>query len=167
MNAARISILTSLLFFFIQIQAQTFWKIQNEYGDEILLTIEINEGKNTFEAYTRKEALKDIAGTFTWTLAKTAGKLKYPEIVFIEGKTQNRKDSTILTGTFTYLDKQFPFSASIFKNQFKGFYTDRNRSRLLTGTKLPGNKPINDYQSIISTSLNLAEKNIANPRWVK
>jgi hypothetical protein len=147
--------------------AQTFWKIENEYGDEILLTIEINKEKNTFEAFTRKEALKDIAGTFTWTLAKTAGKLKYPEIVFIEGKTQNRKDTTILTGIFTYFDKQFPFSASIFKNQFKGFYTDRNRSKVLTGTKLLVYKPIKDYKNIINTSFTLAEKNLANPSWVK
>lgn len=64
--------------------SQTYWKIENEYGDEILLTIEMNNAQNTFEAYTRKDALKDIAGTFTWTLAKTAGKLKYPEIVLIE-----------------------------------------------------------------------------------
>jgi len=147
--------------------SQTFWKIENEYGDEILLTIEINTENNTFQAFTRKEALKDIAGTFTWTLAKTAGKLKYPEIVFIEGKTQNRKDSTILNGTFTYFDKQFPFSASIFKNQFKGFYTDRNRPRVLTGAKLPVYKPIKDYQNIINTSFILAEKNLANPSWVK
>lgn len=147
--------------------AQTFWKIENEFGDEILLTVEINTENNTFKSFTRKEALKDIAGTFTWTLAKTAGKLKYAEIVFIEGKTQNRKDSTILNGTFTYFDKQFPFSASIFKNQFIGFYTDRNRQRVLTGTKLPFYKPIKDYQNIINTSFAHAEKNLANPGWVK
>ncbi len=163
----RILIFIVFAFLAFNSLAQTFWKIENEYGDEILLTIEINTENNTFQAFTRKEALKDIAGTFTWTLAKTAGKLKYAEIVFIEGKTQNRKDTTILTGTFTYFDKQFPFSASIFKNQFKGFYTDRNRPRILTGTKLNGYQPIKDYQNIINTSFTLAEKNLAKPVWVK
>ncbi len=146
---------------------QTYWKIENEYGDEILLTIELNAAKNTFTAYTRKEALKDIAGSITFTLAKTAGKLKYPEIVFIEGTTWKKADSLLLTGTFTYFDKQFPFSASVYKNQFKGFYTDKNRQRALTGTKLPGNKPLKDYQNIINTSIALAEKNLANPHWLK
>jgi hypothetical protein len=147
--------------------SQTYWKIENEYGDEILLTIEFNNQKNTFEAFTRKDALKDIAGSFTFTLAKTAGKLKYPEIVFIEGTTKNIKDSLRLTGTFTYFDKQFPFSASIKDNQFRGFYTDRNRPRKLSGVKLPGNKPINDYTTIINTTFALAEKNLANADWIK
>lgn len=65
---------------------QSFWKIENEYGNEILLTINLNSGKNTFEAFSRKDALKDLAGIFTYTLAKAAGRLKYPEIVFIEWK---------------------------------------------------------------------------------
>ncbi len=147
--------------------SQTYWKVVNEYGDEILLTIEINKPHNTFEAYTRKNALKDIAGTFTYTLAKTAGKLKYPEIVFIEGKVDQKADSMLLTGTFIYFDKQFPFSATIRENQFRGYYTDRNRSRKLTGVKLPGNKPINDYTSIINSAFAIAEKNLANAAWTK
>ena len=109
-----------LIFFAVQSFcsfSQTYWKIENEYGDEILLTIEFDNEKNTFEAFTRKNALKDIAGSFTYTLAKTAGKLKYPEIVFIEGTTQNKKDSLHLNGTFTYFDKQFPFSAAIKDNR--------------------------------------------------
>ena len=73
--------------------SQTFWKVANEYGDEILLTLDLNREKNTFEAYTRKDALKDLAGVFTYTLAKAAGKLKYPEIVFIDGKTRSKNDS--------------------------------------------------------------------------
>ena len=146
---------------------QTFWKIRNEYGDEILLTIDLNQAKQTFEAYTRKDALKDIAGTFTYTLAKTAGKLKYPEIVFIEGKTQQKKDSLMLTGTFTYFDKQYPFSAAISGNSFRGKYTDRNKSRSLTGVKLPNSKPIRDYQYIINTAFALTEKNILNKAWLK
>jgi hypothetical protein len=167
MMVSRFLFLTVFLVLSFPVLSQTYWKVENEYGDEILLTIEINKEKNTFEAFTRKDALKDIAGTFTFTLAKTAGKLKYPEIVFIEGTTQNKKDSIHLTGTFTYFDKQFPFSGSISGNHLRGEYIDRNRPRKLTGVKLPNNKPIKDYASIINSAFILAEKNLANPDWVK
>jgi hypothetical protein len=147
--------------------SQTYWKIRNEHADEILLTIDLNKEKQTFEAYTRKDALKDIAGTFTYTLAKAAGKLKYPEIVFIEGKSQTIKDSLQLTGTFTYFDKQYPFSAAISGNSFKGKFIDRDKHRPLTGIKMPNSKPIKDYQYIINTAFTLTEKNILNKSWLK
>jgi hypothetical protein len=167
MMVSRFLFLTVFLVLSFPVLSQTYWKVENEYADEILLTIEINKEKNTFEAFTRRDALKDIAGTFTWTLAKTAAKLKYPEIVFIEGTTQNKKDSIHLTGTFTYFDKQFPFSGSISGNHLQCEYIDRNRPRKLTGVKLPNNKPIKDYASIINSAFILAEKNLANPDWVK
>ncbi len=147
--------------------SQTYWKIKNEHEDEILLTIDLNKEKQTFEAYTRKDALKDIAGSFTYTLAKAAGKLKHPEIVFIEGKTKTIKDSLLLTGTFTYFDKQYPFSAAISGNSFKGKFIDRDKHRPLTGVKMPNSKPIKDYQYIINTAFVLTEKNILNKAWLK
>jgi hypothetical protein len=167
MIVSRFLLLTVFLVLSFPVLSQTYWKVENEYGDEILLTIEINKEKNTFEAFTRKDALKDIAGTFTYTVAKTAGKLKYPEIVFIEGKTQQKSDSLMLTGTFIYFDKQFPFSGSISRNHLRGEYIDRNRPRKLSGVKLPNNKPIKDYAFIINSAFILAEKNLANPVWVK
>ena len=147
--------------------SQTWWKVENEYGDVILLTIELNTVKNTFTAYTRREALKDIAGSATFTLAKTAGKLKYPEIVFIEGTTRKKADSLLLTGTFTYFDKQFPFSGAIAGNSFRGVYTDKNRQRKLTGVKMPNDNPLADYNMIISTALTTGEKYLADPAWIK
>ena len=148
--------------------SQTYWKIENENGDEILLTLHVNDTKKTFEAYTRKDALKDLAGIFAYTLAKAAGKLKYPEIVFIEGKTQNKNDSLQLTGTFNYFDKQFLFSATISENHFIGKYLDtKNRPHQLTGIKVPTDKPIKDYTSIINSAFIATEKNIFNAAWLK
>ncbi|MDP2337359.1 MAG: S41 family peptidase [Bacteroidota bacterium] len=164
---SKILIFNILLVLSFNSFSQTFWKIENEYGDEILLTIEVNTVKNTFEAYTRKDALKDIAGTFTYTLAKTAGKLKYPEIVFIEGKTRQVKDSLMLTGTFTYFDKQYPFMAAISGTAFKGNYIDRNKPRRLAGVKMPTSLPIRDYSAIINSAFALTEKNILNRTWLK
>lgn len=147
--------------------SQTCWKIENEYGDEILLTINVNNAKKTFEAYTRKDALKDIAGSFMYTVAKTAGKLKYAEIVYIEGTTHRKSDSLFLNGMFYYFDKQFVFSAAISGNSFKGKYTDRNKPRLLMGVKMPNDKPIRDYTSIINSAFSITEKNLVNPSWLK
>lgn len=163
----KILIFSFFLLHFSQLFSQTYWKIENEYGDEILLTINVNNAKKTFEAYTRKDALKDIAGSFMYTVAKTAGKLKYPEIVFIEGTTQQKSDSLLLNGQFYYFDKQFVFSAAISGNSFKGRYIDRNKPRSLIGVKMPNDKPIMDYAGIINSAFSITEKNLVNPAWLK
>jgi hypothetical protein len=162
-----------LLSFCIIIQSfnslsQTFWKIKIEEEDEILLTIDINTENKTFEAYTRKDALKDLAGTFIFTLAKAAGRLKYAEIVFMEGKVQSKGDSLVLVGKFNYFDKQYPFTASISGMSFKGQYLDsRGRSHQLTGIKVADGKPIKDYASIINHAFSITEKTLLNPLWLK
>ena len=148
--------------------SQTYWKVENEHGDEILLTLTVNNTKNTFEAFTRKDALKDLAGIFTYTLAKAAGKLKYPEIVFIEGKSQIKKDTLLLNGDFYYFDKHFLFSSTIADSKFEGRYIDnKGRSHRLAGTKMPDAKPIKDYAAMINTTFLLTEKNIINTGWLK
>jgi hypothetical protein len=148
--------------------SQTFWKIRTESGEEILLTIEVNSSAKTFKAYTRKDAIKEIAGFFAYNLAHAAGKLKYPEIVYIEGKADQQKDSLRLNGMFYYTDKKYAFQSSISGNKFIGKYTDnRNRLHKLTGEKLVSNKPIRNYQSIIAAAISLAEKNLPRQDWIK
>jgi len=164
----KILVLNILVLLTFNSFSQNYWKVENEYGDEILLTIQLNDAKKTFEAYTRKDALKDLAGIFTYTLAKAAGKLKYPEIVFIEGKTEFKNDSLQLSGTFNYIDKQFQFSAAISGNRFIGKYLDtKNRSHQLTGIKAPNDKPIKDYTSIINSSFLITEKNLFNKMFLQ
>ena len=148
--------------------SQTYWKVENEHGDEILLTLTVNTYKNTFEAFTRKDALKDLAGIFTYTLAKAAGKLKYPEIVFIEGKSQIKKDTLSLNGDFYYFDKHFLFSSTVNDSKFEGRYIDnKGKSHRLAGIKMPDAKPIKDYATMINSTLSLTEKNIINAGWLK
>ena len=148
--------------------SQTYWKIENEHRDEILLTLEVNKEQNTFEAFSRKDALKDLAGVFTYALAKAAGKLKYPEIVFIEGKTSTRKDSLFLSGTFNYFDKQFLFSAIVADSHFFGKYLDnKGRPHLLNGVKMSDLKPIRDYSTLINIAFSLTEKSLVNQVWLK
>ncbi len=164
----KLVLYTLLVFSSFTSFSQTYWKIENEYGDEILLTIEVNREKNTFEAFSRKDALKDLAGVFTYTLAKAAGKLKYPEIIFIDGKTVTRNDTLLLNGNFNYFDKEFLFSASIAGGSFNGKYLDRKgRSHPLTGQKVSDCKPIKDYASLIKAAFLLTEKSLLIPFGLK
>lgn len=158
-----------ILVFQLQVRSfsQSFWKIEYENGDEILLTIVIDKENRSFEAFTRKDALKDIAGIITYNLAKAAGKLKYSEIVFIKGNVKNINDSILLTGIFTYLDKQFQFSASILGSHFKGRCIDaKNRVHLLTGINVPDNRPIRNYPLIIHQAFEVTEKTLIHKEWL-
>ena len=139
--------------------SQTYWRLENENKEEILLTIKADVKNMTFVAFTREDALKELAGTFTYMLAKTAGKLKYPEIVHSNGKISIIKDTTFYSGTFYYLDKTYTFTAKTWQNSFVGTIVDnRNRQHPLQGDKVLSNKPLKDYGAIIDRAFNLTEK---------
>ena len=157
-----------LLFLSFEGFAQTYWKIRTESGEEILLSIEVNTANNTFKAFTRKDAIKDIAGFFAYNLAHAAGMLKYPEIVYIEGKAEQQKDSLKLKGVFYYTDKKYEFQSTISGHKFTGKYIDnKNRLHQLTGEKLASNKPIRNYQTIVNTAISHAEKKLPRIDWIK
>ena len=151
------SIFTILLSF--NGMSQTYWRLENENKEEILLTIKADVKNMTFEAFTREDALKELAGTFTYMLAKTAGKLKYPEIVHSNGKISITKDTTHYSGTFYYLDKTYTFTAKTWQNSFVGTIVDnRNRQHPLQGERVLSNKPLKDYGAIIDKAFNQTEK---------
>lgn len=148
--------------------SQTYWKITSDRGEQLLLTIEVNEKKNEFEAYTRKNALKEMAGTINYVLAMTAGKIQYAEIIYIDGKTYRKADTLKLIGTFYYIEKKFPFEASIYGNHISGKFTDnRNRLNRISGIRVPDNSPINDYYFVINSANSITERYIFNPEWLK
>jgi hypothetical protein len=164
----RLFFLTFTLFLPSLLSSQSFWKITSERGEQLLLTIEVNEKKNEFEAFTRKDALKDIAGPINYLLALTAGKIQYPEIIFIDGKTSRNADSLILTGTFYYIEKKFPFRASIYGNHISGRFIDyKNKLNRIEGVKVSSGKPINDYQFVINTAFSITNEYIFNSEWLK
>jgi Peptidase family S41 len=148
--------------------AQSYWRVENDRGDEILLTLDVNKSKNTFEAHTRKDALKDLAGSFTFSLAKAAGKLKYPEIVFIEGRTQQKNDTLLLNGNFNYFDKQFIFNAAVSENTFQGRFLDARRNwQPLEGVRVNDASPLRNYDAVITSAFSLTEKSLVNASWLK
>lgn len=152
-----------LIFIFITLSfssfSETYWRIKNENGEELLLVIQINAENKTFEAHTRKEALREMAGTLTFMLAKTSGKLAYPEIVHSEGVVSFNSDTTYYDGSFNYLDKSFPLKAKSWDNRFIGTLTDnRNRPHNLTGERIESDKQLEDYSSLILRAFSLTEQ---------
>lgn len=148
--------------------SQSYWQIQNESGEELLLTIQINPSNHSFVAHTRKDALKEMAGTFTYMLAKTAGKLKYPEIVHSEGTVSFQSDTTYYNGSFEYLDKSFPLKAKSWKNNFRGTLTDnKNRTHPLVGVSISSDKPLRDYAALINQAFLVTEQFCWDANFVK
>jgi len=140
-------------------QEPTYWNIENQHGENILLTISINRETRTFVAHTRKDALKDIAGSIAYMAARTAGILKYPEIVHVEGGISEKSDTIYTDGTFTYLNKSLRFSAKIWQNRLKGFMEeDKNNVFYLNGEKIPSDKPLYDYRIITARAFSLADE---------
>ncbi|MEI6275815.1 MAG: S41 family peptidase [Prolixibacteraceae bacterium] len=156
---AKIFVFLIFILLSVNCLSQSHWRIRNENGEELLLTISVNSGNQTFNAHSRKEALREMAGSFTYMLAKTAGKIRYPEIIHSEGKVTFIADTTFYNGSFDYLDKSFPLIAKSWKNNFAGTLTDnRNRTHPLIGTKEITDQPLRDYAKLISTAFSLTEK---------
>ncbi|MCK9638947.1 MAG: S41 family peptidase [Prolixibacteraceae bacterium] len=158
------------LFIFLSINgfSQTFWQIENERGEELLLTIRINPGNNTFETYTRKDALREMAGSLMYLVAKTAGKVKYPELMHGEGKVSYHADTLHYDGRIDYPDKIFSLKAKTWNDNFYGLLTDdKNRTTLLKGKKVASDKPLRDYPALINNSFSLIEKFYWDPNLKK
>jgi len=126
----------------------------------------------TFEAYSRKEALKDMIGSFMYLMAKTAGKIKYPELAHGGGKISYNADTTYYDGMIDYPDNSFRLKAKSWKNSFTGQLTDtKNRTLSILGEKVGSDKPIRDYSLLISSTFSLIEKYywdaniIKSPDW--
>lgn len=156
----KLFLLLITIFLFFTSYAQTFyWKIEVEGGEELLLTMCNHPENMTFEAYTRKDALKELAGTITYLLARAAGKVKFPELVHSFGKYNIANDTTYYAGSFDYLDKSFQLNVKTSKNSLIGKITD-NKKKIhpLNGQRLATDRPLKDYPAIISKTHSLTEK---------
>lgn len=164
----KILVTAILLLLSLEGFSQTYWKIRTESGEEILLTIEVSTKNQTFKAFTRKDTIKDIAGFFAYNLAHAAGKLKYPEIVYIEGQASQLKDSLKLNGTFYYTDKKYDFQATLAGNNFRGKYHDnRNRIHRLTGIQQTRPNPIRNYPVILEKIISKTETHVIHPEMIQ
>jgi Peptidase family S41 len=152
--------------------SQSYWCIQNDRSEELLLTIDINPKNLTFEAYSRKEALKDMVGSFIYMMAKTTGKIKFPELAHGSGKISYESDTTYYDGMIDYPDNTFRLKAKSWKDNFTGQLTDaKNRTRIIIGERVSSDKPLRDYSLLIGNTFSLIEKYywdvniIKSPEW--
>jgi hypothetical protein len=94
-----------------------------------------------------------------YMVAKTAGKIKYPELMHGEGKISFQGDTTFYTGNIDYPDKTFTLKAKTWKDNFYGLLTDsKNKTTVLAGKKLGSDKPLKDYPSLIASTFSLVEQ---------
>lgn len=115
--------------------------------------------KKTFVAYSRKNALKDIAGKVTYYAARTAGILKYPEIIHIEGKITLKGDTTVYFGTLTRYNDLYQFTVKTCRDTFEGKIVDeKGRAKLLQGEKITSGKPLRNYPALIDKAFSMTEK---------
>lgn len=159
-----ILLLLGMLISFSSFSQTNFWRIEVEGGEELLLTMIKNPEYQSFEAYTRKDALKDLAGTFTYLAAKAVGKVKFPELVHSFGRFFVISDTTYYTGSFDYLDKSYLLTVKTAKNSFIGKITD-NKKKIhpLAGDKLETDKPLKNYPAMIANALSMTEKYYFDP----
>ena len=169
----RIRLLTCSILLSISCFSQSYWCIQNDRSEELLLTIDINPKNLTFEAYSRKEALRDMVGSLIYMMAKTTGKIKYPELAHGYGKITYESDTTYYDGMIDYPDNSFKLKAKSWKNNFTGQLTDaKNRTRIIVGERVSSDKPLHDYSSLIGETFSLIEKYywdaniIKSPEWL-
>lgn len=155
----RILLLACSIILSVNCFSQSYWSIQNDRGEELLLTIEIDSKNLTFEASSRKDALRNMVGSFMYMMAKTTGKIKYPELAHGSGKISYKADTTYYDGIIDYPDNSFKLQAKSWKNNFIGQLTDaKNRTRTIIGESVSSDKPLRDYAMLISNTFGLIEK---------
>lgn len=128
--------------------------------------IEFNTNSNTFTAHSRKNADKDILGSWTSLLGRTFTKsLKNGSLLNIEkGIYEVKKDTLHLAGILVTPMGNFNLEGHIVNNEL--YATLRNNSRGHLGT-ISGNRnipniPLENYQQLFEKAVSLTEEKIFN-----
>ncbi|MEQ9165852.1 MAG: S41 family peptidase [Fulvivirga sp.] len=151
----------SLLFIFILswslTNAQQHWLMNNPDGFSFYLTTTIDEG--SFTANTRKNALIDILGEERFKGAK----LKYPEIIHLDGKNESGK----ISGSYQAISKDLSFNGTIDNDTLKIIVESNGMPAYqLIGTKVDATVPLRDYSKSFEKVFNLTEENIYNQSFI-
>lgn len=139
-------------------QAQQHWLIHNSDGFDFYITTEIEKSK--FTAYSRNNALIDILGESRFKGAK----LKYPEIVHMEGVIEANK----ISGAYQQISKSLYFNC-IIENDTLKISVERNGKTAynLIGTKVQKRTPLRDYGETFEKIFSLTEDNIYNQSFIQ
>lgn len=128
--------------------------------------IEFNTNSNTFTAHSRKNADKDILGSWTSLLGRRFTKsLKNGSLLNIEkGIYEVKNDTLHLAGILVTPMGNFNLEGHIVNNEL--YATLRNKSRGHLGT-ISGNRnipniPLENYQQLFANAISLTEEKIFN-----
>ena len=128
--------------------------------------IEFNTNSNTFTAHSRKNADKDILGSWTSFLGRTFTKsLKNGSLLNIEkGIYEVKNDTLNLAGILVTPMGNFNLEGYIVNNEL--YATLRNKSRghlgIISGNRTIPNIPLENYQQLFEKAVSLTEEKIFN-----
>lgn len=149
-----------------QLEGEWYVKFVHQDIGKARTVIVFNTRSNTFTAYSRKNADKDILGNWTSFLGRTFTKtLKDGSLLNIEkGIFETRNDTLFLAGILVTPMGSFNMEGHVTKN---GLYaTLRNKSRGYLGT-ISGNRnipplPLENYGQLFEDAVSLTETKIFN-----
>lgn len=159
-SITRMSILL-LLFLFVCVHVhgqQQHWLMHNPDGYSFYLTTNIDN--NSFTAHTRENALLDILGEERFKSAK----LKYPEIINLEGKIESKK----LSGAIQIISKSLEFNGTLDDDTLRILAESNGKPAYqLTGTRVDMPTPLRDYGQSFQKVFSLTEDNIYNQSFIQ
>jgi Peptidase family S41 len=133
--------------------------------------MEFESNENTFKAYARKKADKDILGSGKAILARTFTKsFKKGSLLHItNGTAIATKDTVLLKGIFKSAIGNYNFKGYVLNGQLVGELSNRagQKRGSLSGAKTLQNGPLENYPDIFQKSLLLTEEKIFNKAILK
>lgn len=123
--------------------------------------------KNTFRAFTRKNATKNILGFWKSSLAKIfTNDFKNGALLNItNGSLERKNDTLIVKGIFRSAMGNYYFNGKIINDSLKATLTNGKheyRGRI-SGEKTTINLPLSDYPKIVNEAIDTTKDKIFNP----
>ncbi len=143
--------------------AQTEWLIQEGTGHGIITT---TVSENNIIGQTRKNALKDYAGGFKFSLAKALTPLKYPEIIHFKGAfTDGAKNK--FTGIYNRLTSEKKMEGEISGDSIFLKLFSKSKIEVIKGVKRNLTSEAKDYSPIIKKIIDLTEEKLYDPNFLQ
>jgi hypothetical protein len=165
-NAQKTSVTNS------QIEGKWLVKLNSDDSGAMNTILYFETDKNSFEAWTREGADKDLFGFWRSTLARifTDDFKKGSLIRVTDGRISQKEDTLALSGIFQSASGDYYLNGQIFNDQLTAVL--KNSKKETKGT-IRGEKnseisyPVDNYPQIVSEALNIAKGNIYNRDEIK
>jgi Peptidase family S41 len=160
----KINLLLAFIFLSsFNLKAQTEWLIREGAGHGIITT---NISDNIITGQTRKNALKDYAGGFKFSMARALTPLKYPEIIHFKGTfTDVAKNK--FTGIYNRLTSEKKMEGEISGDSIFIKLLSKNKMELIKGVKRSLTSVAKDYSPIVKKIIDLTEEKLYEPKFLQ